>query len=528
MPSHAPPAPLPSHAPPAPTSVSAPHVEAHVSPAAAQPSVRPPAPADDHDKAHAQQGPRSKAAASAAHARKKPPRAPILDPWSEESAPSRAVPSVQPRDRDLQVRSRRDEAEDLEGVVTSAAPIDTTLKRSQERARQRTTTATGTAQSPLAAQAQKASAEAAPPPAAAAPAAPAASSPSAPASSPGAPAPSIRPAVDGARGPSAPSAPPRRIEPTSVDRRSIPSKNPDAPPASSSSAGVVARSTLQSPDHASSPRDMVLPPGASLKQPPAPHIAEPPASAPAHQLGEDEAERRARAKTEPEPASRAAASAPATPPAAAAPAPAPPAPAPPVAAPSSARPASSRRSAPAAERAALGDVFLDEVDAFVDLPPDEQTKLAAVARVEELNADEEISGFGAALLITGGAVVCARLVDAPASRVTRGAVVVSRGSLAEPVALRVVADAAGARVAVWDQATIDRALAPCPWILDELRARGDRVQALAGATIGPLGDVDEAQRNVLLDQLDVRVAGPSEELVALGAPAHVMLVGAGT
>ncbi len=63
------------------------------------------------DKPQTQAGPRSKAAASAAHSRKKPPRAPILDPWSEEAAPSRAVPSAQPRDRDVVVRSRRDDAE---------------------------------------------------------------------------------------------------------------------------------------------------------------------------------------------------------------------------------------------------------------------------------------------------------------------------------------------------------------------------------------------------------------------------------
>src|SRR5439155_6118878 len=49
----------------------------------------------------------------------------------------------------------------------------------------------------------------------------------------------------------------------------------------------------------------------------------------------------------------------------------------------------------------LGNVTLSEVDAFNDLPFDVLERLAKDARIEKLGADEEVSGFGAALLVGG-------------------------------------------------------------------------------------------------------------------------------
>lgn len=159
---------------------------------------------------------------------------------------------------------------------------------------------------------------------------------------------------------------------------------------------------------------------------------------------------------------------------------------------------------------------LDEVDAFSDLPPDMQHRLVALARVESLSADEEVSSFGAALLLAGEASVCATIVDTPACRAVKGTLVPSRGSLAEAVGIRVVAGAQGAKVAIWEQPGIEEVLKSCPWVLDELVSRADRIQALAGATMGALGEIDEASRNELLDRLTVRYARPGEALVEAG------------
>jgi hypothetical protein len=161
-------------------------------------------------------------------------------------------------------------------------------------------------------------------------------------------------------------------------------------------------------------------------------------------------------------------------------------------------------------------VPLDEVDAFSDLPPEMQHRLVALARVEALSADEEVSGFGAALLLSGEAAVCATIVDTPACRAVKGTLVPSRGSLAEAVGIRVVAGSQGAKVAIWDQPAIEDALKSCPWVLDELVSRADRIQALAGATMGALGEIDEASRSELLDRLTVHFAQPGESLVEDG------------
>ena len=56
----------------------------------------------------------------------------------------------------------------------------------------------------------------------------------------------------------------------------------------------------------------------------------------------------------------------------------------------------------------------------------------------------------------------------------------------------------------------------------------DRIQALAGATMGPLGEIDEAARGELLDRLTVHFAQPFESLVDAGdATLGVAVIGGG-
>ncbi len=159
------------------------------------------------------------------------------------------------------------------------------------------------------------------------------------------------------------------------------------------------------------------------------------------------------------------------------------------------------------------------------MPRDARVRLAALAKVEVLGADDEVSAFGAALLVDGSGSVCATIVDEPISRAVPGTLVPTRGTLAEAVALRLVAGAGGALVAVWDQPALDEALGACPWVLEELVARADRLQALAGATMGPLGELDEPTRDRLLDRLTVWVARAREVIATEGAGAALLCVG---
>jgi hypothetical protein len=104
----------------------------------------------------------------------------------------------------------------------------------------------------------------------------------------------------------------------------------------------------------------------------------------------------------------------------------------------------------------------------------------------------------------------------------------SRGTLADTMALRIVAGGPGARVATWGSAPLDAALASCPWVQEELGAEADRFQALAGATMGPIGDLDDTTREALLPRLSVRAVSPGELVIEEGVPSlGLVIVGLG-
>jgi hypothetical protein len=447
--------------------------------------------------------------------RKSQPRGPILDPWADEPTdPGTAIsrPTVSFRQSDggggdelvLPRRAQTMRTFDTDDeVVTSAAPLDASLTKKIEPRPQRPRVAKP-APAPAAAAAPGQLAQAAavvpskgmsvPPP----PASPSAPAPRAtpPAPPPAKAAATPPPAVEPPPAPIAPAAPPPppaaikpaapaiAAGPTAAAKPSVPAPamprpapaaaRPSTRPPPAVSAPVVAAATVAAPMVAAPTVAAATSPSAA---PPAPQkVSVPPAPV---------SVRPAKLTVPPPPAlpsfpKMSAAAAPSTPPAA---------------------------------PTLIDGLPLDEVDAFVDLPPEMQQRLVALARIEALSADEEVSSFGAALLLAGEASVCATIVDTPACRAMKGTLVPSRGSLSEPVGIRVVAGSQGARVAIWEQPVIEEALRSCPWVLDELVTRADRIQALAGATMGPLGEIDEASRNELLDRLIVHFAQPFESLV---------------
>ncbi|WP_437527851.1 cyclic nucleotide-binding domain-containing protein [Sorangium sp. So ce726] len=192
------------------------------------------------------------------------------------------------------------------------------------------------------------------------------------------------------------------------------------------------------------------------------------------------------------------------------------------------RPGAASAAPAAAKAAALTGHDLEQIEAFADLPEEMHDELALAARVEDLSSDEELAVGGAALVLRGDAAVCANIVDIPAERAATRTLVPSRGTLEEGIPLRVVAGADGARVAIWDQATIDHALRSCPWVLDELRTVADRIQSLAGATMGPLGELEDTLLRRVLGRLRLRGLAPGEHLIHAGNPIPgLVIIGAG-
>lgn len=173
-------------------------------------------------------------------------------------------------------------------------------------------------------------------------------------------------------------------------------------------------------------------------------------------------------------------------------------------------------------------VRLDQVDLFEGLPRPALETLASAARVEQLGLDEETRGFGAALLVTGSAALCATFVDVPAHWAKPAELLVARGSLPDATAVRVVGLSDGTAVLTWSGTVVEDIL--CAHVGGEarLRARGDRLQAEVGATMGPMGELPDDARKAMFEELNLKKLSPGEIWLEDGAPAPaVCVVGAG-
>jgi hypothetical protein len=200
-----------------------------------------------------------------------------------------------------------------------------------------------------------------------------------------------------------------------------------------------------------------------------------------------------------------------------------------VATPVSAPPPAAETASVAPAEPIVDGVLLADVRGLQDLPEDAQLRLATQAKVEDLRSDEEVSGFGVALVLSGDVRIMPAIADVACATAGKGDVVFTVGSLEEGVLLRVVAGAGGARVAVWQAQALQEATAPCPWVADELRVVADRYQALAGAVMGAMGDrLDDALRKLVTDRCEVRVLLGREVLVEASHPVNgLYIVGAG-
>ncbi len=174
-------------------------------------------------------------------------------------------------------------------------------------------------------------------------------------------------------------------------------------------------------------------------------------------------------------------------------------------------------------------VDLSGVDALGDLPDDARDAFARAAVVHELARDEETSGFALAMILEGSFDLAATILDTSAQRMEVGSVMRARGTLEHVAPVRLVAASENARVATWDERAVEEAFRTCPWVEDDLRAAGDRLQALVGVTMGPLGErFDPALRAQVASRLTVLALAEHEVFAARGKPIPgLLIVGAG-
>jgi hypothetical protein len=184
--------------------------------------------------------------------------------------------------------------------------------------------------------------------------------------------------------------------------------------------------------------------------------------------------------------------------------------------------------APAPQEADNG-VDLSQVEALSDLPDDARAAFARAATVKTLAREDEVSGFALALVLAGTVDVSATIVDAAAQRMGAGAVLRSRGTIEHFAPVRLIGVSETARVATWDEHAVTDAFRTCPWVEDELRAAGDRLQALVGITMGPLGDrLDPGLRADVMSRLQLRTLAEHEVITTRGsATVGLLVVGGG-
>jgi hypothetical protein len=174
-------------------------------------------------------------------------------------------------------------------------------------------------------------------------------------------------------------------------------------------------------------------------------------------------------------------------------------------------------------------VDLSSIDAFSDLPDDARDAFARAALVQQLSRDEEISGFALAVVLDGSLDLAATIVDTVAMRMEAQSVIRARGTTEHIAPIRLVAVSDSARVATWSEQSVEEAFRTCPWVEDDLRAAGDRFQALVGVTMGPLGErFDPQLRAQVASRLSLVALSEHEVFAARGSPIPgLLVVGAG-
>jgi hypothetical protein len=179
--------------------------------------------------------------------------------------------------------------------------------------------------------------------------------------------------------------------------------------------------------------------------------------------------------------------------------------------------------------AEISGILLSEVRGLEDLPDESQAQLVEGAEIHTLAANEEVAGFGLALVLDGAVAVMAEVADVAAAQARRGELVFSQGHLEDGIRMRIVASVNGAQVATWPYQAFSAAITACPWVGDELKNVGDRFQALAGVAMGPMGDqLDDMLRALVVERCEVKRLLPGE-IIAHGGKTvpGMVIVGAG-
>lgn len=166
----------------------------------------------------------------------------------------------------------------------------------------------------------------------------------------------------------------------------------------------------------------------------------------------------------------------------------------------------------------ISNVELRAVEPFAALPEELQRALVRTAIIEDIAPGEARTAFGAVLVVTGEVSVCAVNLDVPVKLAGPRSFLSTRGSLANPVPLRILGSGSGATISRWSSEAFDETLNAQPRAQHDCRTSSDALQARVGLTLGALAQVDLATRDAMFERLDVRVIEPQETITEEDGP----------
>jgi hypothetical protein len=179
---------------------------------------------------------------------------------------------------------------------------------------------------------------------------------------------------------------------------------------------------------------------------------------------------------------------------------------------------------------ALSAMDLANLDALANVSEDQREALARSASVILCASGVFVPPFALALVLEGQVTVATADGSRVIARLGPGVLIHTRGTLETTLTLLVAVTTNDTTLALWNEDTLDDALAKSPWVDEDLCAEGDRLQAWAQVADSPLAArLHDDVRLRLFTKLTARTLVAGDDLIAEGEPVPgIFLVGAGS
>jgi hypothetical protein len=169
--------------------------------------------------------------------------------------------------------------------------------------------------------------------------------------------------------------------------------------------------------------------------------------------------------------------------------------------------------------------FLGALEASAELTEAQRRALYQSMTLESIGAEEEVRVTGLSFIVDGLVSVMATVSDVPAGSLKTGEALFAKSSIADTMSLRLVAEADPTKVASWDLGTVEEVLGSATVLIELLTQASNRMQAIAGCSMGPLGErLDEGLRASVIERLEVRVLQPDTVIAPAGLPVPGMII----